>query len=109
MERQSTEHAEAADLAERAEELAAAIEAGRDVPAGRLLGLPELPPGDVWVDIAGASVLANAAPKTITSWLTRGGPKRNPFPAATRVLYRLYWPASVIRAWRVEQNQTEGG
>jgi predicted DNA-binding transcriptional regulator AlpA len=70
-----------------------------------LYGLPEPPPGsDCWVDIAGAAVLTGAAPKTITSWLVRGGPARNPFPRARRFLYRLYWPKAEIDAWReIEQ------
>lgn len=57
-----------------------ALAAGRRPAAGRLLGLPELD-GDVWADIAGASAVSGAAaPKTITGWLSRGGPKHCPFP-----------------------------
>ena len=50
----------------------------------------------MWVDIAGASAVSGAAPKTITGWLSRGGPKHGPFPAAHRFLYRLHWPLSQI-------------
>jgi len=73
---------------------------GESVPAGRLYGLPELPGDDCWVDIAGAAVLAGVAPKTITGWLGRGGPSRNPFPRPARILYRLYWPRAEIESWR---------
>ena len=76
-----------------------AAAAGAAVPAGRLYGLPELPAGDCWVDIAGAAMLARAAPRTISGWLARGGPARNPFPPPSRFLYRLYWPKTAIDAW----------
>ena len=49
----------------------------------------------MWADIAGASAVSGAAPKTITGWLSRGGPKHCPFPAA----HRLYWLLSQIEAW----------
>ncbi len=87
------------DLADHAAALSAAIARGEHVPAGRLLGLPELPEGDVWCDIAGASALSGAPARTITSWLSRGGPKRNPFPQPGRILYRLYWPSKAVREW----------
>src|SRR5256885_16942261 len=74
---------------------------------GALLGLPMLPDGDVWVDIAGAAVVANRAQGTITSYLSRRTPKRNPFPQAHRHLYRLYWPLSQIRRWRADQDAAE--
>jgi hypothetical protein len=62
----------------------------------RLWGLPR---GVRWVEIVGASVLAGVAPKTITGWLAKGGPARQPFPEAHRVLDRLYWPMAVVLAW----------
>lgn len=106
-----TEHVEEVDLASHRGDLAAALAAaGGDLdrlPAGRLLGLPELPAGDVWVDMAGASALAGVPEKTITSWLSRGAPKQNPFPAASRFLYRLYWPASAILAWKAARAGSE--
>ncbi len=86
-------------LAIRHQELADALRAGRALPAGRLLGLPELPDDDVWVDIAGAAALSWVNPKTITGWLTRNGPKRKPFPRPHRLLYRLYWKRSVVVDW----------
>lgn len=64
-----------------------------------ILGLPELD-GDVWADIAGASAITGAQPRTITGWLNRRGPKHCPFPQPRRSLYRLYWPVSVLQAWR---------
>jgi hypothetical protein len=89
-------------LAARYEELATALRDGQPVSAGRLLGLPELADEDVWVDIAGAAALAHVNPKTITGWLTRRGPKRRPFPAPYRLLYRLYWRRSEIQGWLQE-------
>ena len=75
-----------------------AVSAGRPVPTGRLFGLPELPDNDYWVDIAGVP------PKTITSWLTRGGPRRNPFPGPRRHLYRLHWPRTEITSWQARNH-----
>lgn len=60
-----------------------AVGAGAAVPAGRLYGLPELSSDGCWVDMAGAAALTEVAPRTITSWLARGGPIRNPFPTPT--------------------------
>lgn len=68
--------------------------------AGRLLGLPELPEGDYWVDIAGATALLDVPPRTISSWLARRRPRKHPFPQPNRILYRLYWRASVLRRWQ---------
>lgn len=90
---------ERAELAVRVSALAEAADAGAAVPAGRLYGLPELPGGDCWVDMAGAAALTGVRPKTITSWLSRGGPVRNPFPIPRRLLYRLYWPRADIESW----------
>jgi hypothetical protein len=87
-------------LAAQRSALAGAVSGGRPVPAGRLFGLPELPGDDYWVDIAGASALTGFPPKTITSWLTRGAPKRNPFPAPRRHLYRLHWTRTEITSWQ---------
>jgi hypothetical protein len=100
-----TEHVETAALGEQLEVLRDLVAAGRPVPAGRLWGLPELGGGECWVDIAGAAVLARVAPRTITGWLSRRGPRRNPFPPASRFLYRLYWPAAQVRAWRAVEDQ----
>lgn len=66
--------------------------------------LPDLPDEDIWCDMAGASALAGVAPTTITAWLSRGGPKRMPFPVPVRLLYRLYYPVSSIREWAADQN-----
>ena len=83
--------------------LAEAVNTGRPVPTGRLFGLPELPDNDYWVDIAGAAAVTGVPPNTITSWLTRGGPTRNPFPAPRRHLYRLYWPCTEISMWQAKR------
>lgn len=96
------EPVEIVDLADRLTELRAARANGEQRPAGRLLGLPELPGGDVWVDIAGAAAIAGVQPRTITSWLSRQRPAWCPFPRPHRLLYRSYWPASTIEAWNHE-------
>jgi hypothetical protein len=96
---------ESVGLAARRAELSAAVSSGSAVDAGRLYGLPEPPPGsDCWVDIAGATALTGVAPKTISSWLVRGGPVRNPFPGPRRILYRLYWPIAEIKSWQAREN-----
>jgi predicted DNA-binding transcriptional regulator AlpA len=95
-------------LAAHASELAEAVRTGSAVPMGRLYGLPELPDNDYWVDMAGVAALTGVRPKTITSWLTRGGPIRNPFPAPHRLLYRLYWPGSEIASWRTKEQDRAG-
>ncbi|MEV0646614.1 hypothetical protein AB0I28_15255 [Phytomonospora sp. NPDC050363] len=85
-------------LGTRIEDLTAALEAGT-APAGRLLGLPELPGDGVWVDTAGAAAVVGVPSQTITGWLNRDAPKALPFPTPLRILYRLYWPLADIEAW----------
>ena len=96
---------EAVHLAAQIAALADALSAGDPIPTGRLLGLPELPDNDYWLDIAGAAAIAGVSPNTITCWLTRGGPRRNPFPQPRRHLYRLHWPRTEITSWRAK-NET---
>lgn len=93
------------ELADHVSFLAEAAEAGTTVPVGRLFGLPELPDDGCWLDMAGAAALTRVPPKTITSWLARGGPMRNPFPAPRRLLYRLYWPRDEIDSWMREEQE----
>jgi hypothetical protein len=87
------------DLAGQREQIRQARAEGREPPAGRLLGLPELPGDDVWVDIAGAEAVTGIPSRTITGWLARRGPKKAPFPTPRRILYRLYWPLSTLEDW----------
>ena len=96
------------ELAAHAAALAEAIRVGGAVPAGRLFGLPELPGDDYWLDIAGATAVTGVPPKTITSWLARGGPVRNPFPSPRRLLYRLYWRATEITSWQNREKAATG-
>lgn len=91
------------ELAAHARALADGIRAGRAVPAGRLFGLPELPSDHYWLDMAGATALTGIPPKTITSWLARGGRARNPFPVPDRFLYRLYWRGAEIESWQARE------
>jgi hypothetical protein len=88
------------DLSVQLSSLAEAIRSGSTVPAGRLYGLPELPGDNCWADMAGVAALTGVPPRTITSWLARGGPVRNPFPVPRRFLYRLYWPRDDIESWK---------
>ena len=88
------------ELEAHAAALGEAIRGGRAVPAGRLFGLPELPDDDYWLDMAGATAITGTPPKTITCWLARGGPVRNPFPVPHRFLYRLYWRGTEITSWQ---------
>ena len=92
------------DLAARAAALTEAIRSGGTVPAGRLLGLPDLPDGGYWLDMAGAAAVTRVPPKTITGWLARGGPVRNPFPVPQRLLYRLFWRETEITSWQAKEN-----
>jgi predicted DNA-binding transcriptional regulator AlpA len=98
--------ADPVQLAEHLIVLAEAVNSDQRVPAGRLLGLPELPDDDYWVDIAGAAAIVGVRPNTITSWLVRGRPARNPFPQPRRYLYRLYWPSAEIRAWQARNHSS---
>jgi predicted DNA-binding transcriptional regulator AlpA len=91
------------ELAAHARALAAGIQAGQAIPAGRLFGLPELPGDDYWLDMAGATALTGIPPKTITGWLARGGPARNPFPVPDRLLYRVYWRRTEIESWQARE------
>jgi hypothetical protein len=95
------------NLADQITNLRRARAAGEPIAAGRLLGLPDLPDGDVWVDTAGASALTGVPVKTITSWLLRGAPVDYPFPSALRMLYRRFWRASEVEAWRREANRRQ--
>jgi predicted DNA-binding transcriptional regulator AlpA len=46
----------------------------------------------------------HVSPSTIRSWLSRGGPKGNPFPAPDRRYHgRSYWKRSTIEAWLARQ------
>lgn len=96
----STKEQGSVDLAAHLSALADGVRSGHRMPAGRLFGLPELP----WVDIAGAAAFTGVPPKTITSWLTRGGPRSNPFPSPHRHLYRLLWPRREIVSWLVRRH-----
>jgi hypothetical protein len=91
------------ELAAHAIALAEAIRTGEAVPAGRLFGLPELPGEGYWLDMAGATATTGIPPKTITSWLARGGPIRNPFPDPQRLLYRLYWRGTEVASWQARE------
>jgi hypothetical protein len=91
------------ELAAHASALTEAVRAGRTVPKGRLFGLPELPGDDYWVDTAGATAITGIPPKTISGWLARGGPARNPFPVPQRLLYRLYWRETDITSWQARE------
>ena len=97
------------ELAAHAFELAAAASASKAVPMGRLYGLAELPDNDYWVDMAGAAVLTGVRPKTITSWLTRGGPVRNPFPLPpTAIPVVLAWERDCRHGRQENRSEPKG-
>ena len=102
------EEADRVELAARARALTEALQTGRR-PAGRLLGLPELPDDDYWLDTAGVTALTGIRPKTISSWLARGGPVRNPFPVPQRFLYRLYWRGASVLSWLAKEPDVPKG
>jgi hypothetical protein len=101
--------ADRVELAARARALTEALQTGTAVPAGRLLGLPDLPDNDYWLDTAGVTALTGIRPKTISSWLTRGGPVRNPFPVPQRFLYRLYWRGTSVSSWLAKESDVPKG
>jgi hypothetical protein len=70
--------------------------------------LPELAGDDYWLDMAGTTALTGIPPKTITGWLARGGPARNPFPVPDRFLYRLYWRGTEIESWQARETVAGG-
>ncbi|WP_144127760.1 hypothetical protein [Catellatospora sichuanensis] len=94
-----TSHREVTSLDAQYAFLLEAARNNADIPAGRLLGLPDLGPDDCWVDVAGAAAIAGVKPKTVTGWLSRGKPANVPFPSATLILNRLYWSRTSIEAW----------
>lgn len=88
------------DLADHAAALSAALARGESVPAGRLMGLPELPEGDVWCDIAGCVCAFGSTGPDNYRLAEPQGTENNPFPQPNRILYRLYWPSKAVREWR---------
>ncbi|HET9894592.1 MAG TPA: hypothetical protein VFQ44_06620 [Streptosporangiaceae bacterium] len=101
------DHTDPVKLSDHICALNSAAGTGAVIPVGRLYGLPELPGGHCWVDMAGVAALTGVPPNTITSWLARGGPVRNPFPTPARILYRLYWPWPDIESWRSREPWTD--
>jgi hypothetical protein len=61
------------------------VQAGQAaIGAGLLAGLPSLPEGEMWLDIAWTSVvIGGTAEKLINYWVSLGKPVHNPFPAPT--------------------------
>lgn len=64
--------------------------------------LPDLGEDETWLTTSQVAERLGVAPKTITGWTARGGPKACPFPKGTQIHYRNYWPASVIDQWDSE-------
>jgi len=62
------------------------------------------------IDTSDASGWLHVSPSTIRGWLSRGGPKGNPFPPPDRRYHgRSYWKRATIEAWRVRQEQSHRG
>jgi len=62
------------------------------------------------IDTSDVAGWLHVRPSTIRGWLSRGGPKGNPFPPPDRRYHgRSYWKRATIEAWRVRQEQTRRG
>ncbi|MGW5924580.1 hypothetical protein ACWFPY_36785 [Nocardia fluminea] len=96
---------ETVSAADRVAALRESWASGQPLTGGQLFGLPALD-GDVWADIAGATVITGLPAKTITSYLARDKPKFNPFPKPSQFLGRNYWPASVLLEWAAGQSKS---
>jgi hypothetical protein len=92
----------AADAEMLAAALAAAAEQRRD--GGLRLGASSL------IDTSDVSGWLYVRPSTIRGWLSRGGPKGNPFPPPDRRYHgRIYWKRATIEAWQARQEQARRG
>jgi predicted DNA-binding transcriptional regulator AlpA len=74
--------------------LAALIRAGTGPPGGVT---------DTYLDTAAVARRIHVSQSTIRSWLTRHGPKQNPFPRPEQLLGRNRWPKAAIDAWNAKQ------
>ena len=62
------------------------------------------------IDTSDVAGWLHVRPSTIRGWLSRGGPKGNPFPPPDRRYHgRSYWKRATIEAWRVRQEQSRRG
>jgi hypothetical protein len=58
------------------------------------------------IDTSDVAGWLHVRPSTIRGWLSRGGPKGNPFPPPDRRYRgRSYWRRATIEAWRTRQEQ----
>lgn len=78
---------------------AAAPRQGGETPDRPVPILLEIGEDDEWLTTSAVAKRIGVASSTITSWLTRGGPRTCPFPRGTQVNYRNYWQASTIDHW----------
>jgi len=61
------------------------------------------------IDTSDASGWLHVRPSTIRGWLSRGGPKGNPFPPPDRRYHgRSYWKRATIEAWRARGQPGRG-
>jgi hypothetical protein len=70
---------------------------------------PDLPdPGRDWIGTARAAKMLDVAQSTIRGWVTRQGPKDNPFPQPERTdSGRNFWHKRTIRKWRARQRRLD--
>jgi hypothetical protein len=62
------------------------------------------------IDTSDVAGWLHVRPSTIRSWLTRGGPKGNPFPPPDRRYHgRTYWERATVEAWQARQGQPGRG
>ena len=91
-------HLTAADADALAAVLVAAAEQSRG--GGLRVGARSL------IDTSDVAGWLHVRPSTIRGWLSRGGPKGNPFPPPDRRYRgRSYWRRATIEAWRARQEQ----
>jgi hypothetical protein len=61
-----------------------------------------------WIGTADAAKILDVVPSTIRGWVTRNGPKTNPFPPPDLVYRgRSYWQKRTIDKWRARQRRIE--
>jgi hypothetical protein len=65
-------------------------------------------PIGTWIGTAEAAKSLDVAPSTIRGWITRRGPKANPFPLPDLLYHgRSYWQKKTIDKWRARRRRID--
>lgn len=80
--------------------LAAEVGAGAKPTGGLVWGLPALPNGDMWADMAGATALLGMPSSTIRARLARTEKYARPIPRPIHCMDMLWFRLSELRAWK---------